>query len=96
MDARKFQFAAKFYLHFLCSVMLFKDQPKLLSSSLSQRIGCPRDFDENVKEASNFDFEYDLRIPMPKNDDPKLDFLNDQKTTPEVVSSQDEVHKSIN
>ncbi len=46
------------------SVLLLKDPPMLLFTGLTEEIGQPRDYDQNLEDPSYFERETDLTIPI--------------------------------
>lgn len=44
--------------------MLFRDQPKLLFTGLTEIIGMPREYERNLDELSYFEKNHCLKIPL--------------------------------
>jgi len=44
--------------------MLFREQPILLYSGLTEEIGKPREFEKNLEDCDYFNKVFDLRIPL--------------------------------
>ena len=54
-----------FYNVLICyRVMLFREQPKLIYTGLTEEIGKPREFEKNLEDESYFQKCFDIKIPI--------------------------------